>query len=59
MKKEVMVGVRLTQEEIKQLDVHSQGQLSRAQVIRLLIQNFLNKSEEEQRQFLIQRLFEG
>ena len=59
MNKDATVGLRLTQEELKQLDVHSQGQLSRAQIIRLLIQDFLQMSEEEQRQFLVKRLFEG
>ena len=52
-----MVGVRLTQEELDKLDVHTRGQLSRAQVIRVLIQDLLAKPEKEQREFLFQRLF--
>ena len=57
MKKEAMVGVRLTQEELKQLDIHCQGQLSRAQIIRTLIQDFLGKTEEEQQKLLVKRIF--
>ena len=57
MKKGPMVGVRLTQEELDKLDVHTK-QLSRAQVIRILIQDFLQKPEKEQRDFLFKRLFD-
>ena len=56
MKKGSMVGVRLTQEELDKLDVHTK-QLSRAQVIRILIQDFLEKPEQQQREFLFQRLY--
>ena len=56
-KKEIMVGLRLTPDEVKKLDIHCQGQLSRAQVIRILIQDFLGKSEDRQRNFLVNRLF--
>lgn len=58
MKKDAMVGVRLSAEEIESLDIHCQGQLSRAQVIRIILQNFLAKSGKLQREFLIKRLFE-
>ena len=57
MKTGPMVGVRLTQEELDRLDVHTK-QLSRAQVIRILIQDFLAKPEKEQRDFLFERLFD-
>ena len=59
MKKEAMVGLRLTPDELQQLDVHCQGSLSRAEVIRILIQDFLEKPEKEQRQFLVKRVFGG
>jgi hypothetical protein len=59
MKKDAMVGVRLSGEEVEKLDVHCQGQLSRAQVIRVVIQDFLVKNEKEQRAFLVKRLFES
>ncbi len=57
MGKEGVVTVRLTQEEIDRLDVHTRRQLSRSQIVRTLIQDFLEKSAEEQRQFLIRRFF--
>ena len=57
MKKEGLIGVRLTEEEMQKLDVHTRGQLSRSQIVRALIQDFLEKSEEEQREFLIRRFF--
>ena len=57
MKKEAMVGLRLTQDELKRLDIHCQGSLSRAEVIRILIQDFLEKPVKEQREFLVKRLF--
>jgi metal-responsive CopG/Arc/MetJ family transcriptional regulator len=52
-----MIAVRLVQEELDALDKHTQGGLSRAQIVRLLIQDFLEKTEEQQREFLIRRLF--
>ncbi|NKB72632.1 MAG: hypothetical protein GKR89_36640 [Candidatus Latescibacteria bacterium] len=36
MKKGAMAGLRLTHEELEKLDVHAQGQLSRAQVIHII-----------------------
>ena len=57
MGKEAVVTVRLTKEEISQIDVHAKGQLSRSQIVRLLIQDFLGKSEQQQRDFLVGRLF--
>ena len=57
MGNEAMVAVRLSSEEVSALDKHTKGQLSRAGIVRLLIQDFLEKSEEEQRQFLVERLF--
>lgn len=52
-----VVTVRLDPEEITKLDVHTRGQLSRSQVIRTVLQAFLESPEEEQRQFLVKRLF--
>lgn len=57
MSNEGMIAVRLTKEEIETLDSHTRGQLSRAQVVRILIQDFLEKPEEERREFLVKRLF--
>lgn len=52
-----MIAIRLSEKEIKELDAHTQGQLSRSQIVRLLIEDFLSKSKEEQRDFLFNRLF--
>lgn len=56
MAKESVVTVRLTQDEIRQLDIHTQGQITRSQIVRTLIQDFLKKSTADQRDFLIQKL---
>ena len=45
MKKEGLIGVRLTEQEMEKLDVHT-SQLSRSQIVRALIQDFLEKSED-------------
>ena len=58
MSNDGMIAVRLTKQEIEALDKHSQGQLSRAQIVRILIQDFLARPEEEQRELRIKRLFE-
>lgn len=57
MGKQGMIAIRLSEKEIKELDAHTQGQLSRSQIVRLLIEDFLSKSKEEQRDFLFNRLF--
>jgi len=54
--KEGTIAVRLSQEEIEKLDVHTH-QLSRSMILRILVQAFLEKSEQEQQKFLIERLF--
>ena len=57
MTNDAMITVRLSQEEITSLDKHTQRGLSRAQITRLLIQDFLSKSEKEQKDVLIRLLF--
>ncbi|MBT4510802.1 MAG: ribbon-helix-helix protein, CopG family [Chloroflexi bacterium] len=56
MGKEGVVTVRLSPEEVKQLDVHT-GVVSRSQVIRILIQDFLRRTEEEQRKLLMEKTY--
>ena len=56
-KKEALVAVRLTEEELDQLDMHTQGQLSRALILRILVQDLIAKPEKEQREFLVKRMF--
>ena len=55
--KEGVIAVRLPQEEIDKLDTHTQGQLTRSQIIRILIQDFIARPEKEQREFLVKRMF--
>jgi hypothetical protein len=57
MGKEAIVAVRLADEEIAKIDRHTEGELSRSQIVRILIQDFLEKTDEDQRQFLVARLF--
>lgn len=57
MEKNYMVTVRLTEEEINGLDSHTRGPLTRSQIIRILLNDFLGKTVDEQRQFLVKQLF--
>jgi hypothetical protein len=57
MSNEGMIAVRLSHEEIAALDRHTKTGLSRAQISRLLIQEFLSKPEKEQKDVLIRMLF--
>lgn len=57
MSNDAMITVRLAQEEVAALDKHTQRGLSRAQITRLLIQDFLSRSEKEQKDMLIKLLF--
>ena len=59
MSNEGMIAVRLAKKELDLLDLHAQGQLSRAQIVRILIQGFLALPEAEQRQYLIDHLFQS
>jgi len=56
-KQEVVVTVRMSQKEVDALDRLTVGQFSRSQVIRMVLQDFLKKSEKEQKRFLTGRLF--
>lgn len=55
-KKEAFVGVRLSKNELNQLDQLGHGQLSRSQIVRTLIQDFLKRPKKEQREILFRRL---
>ena len=57
-KNEGLIGVRLTVDEVKKLDELAQGQLNRSQVVRLVIREFLDKPEDEQKQVLLSRMFD-
>ena len=54
-----IVGVRLTKAEVALLDEMTTGGLSRAHILRLLIQDFLEKPQKERREFLTDRLFKS
>ena len=56
-KKEVVVTVRLNREEVGKLDQLTVGQYSRSQVMRIVLQDFLQKPEKEQRRFITSRAF--
>ena len=57
-KQEVVVTVRLPQKEVDALDQLTVGQFSRSQVMRIVLQDFLKRSEKEQRKFLIGKAFD-
>ena len=57
MAKETIVTVRLPQADVEALDRLTIGQFSRSQVMRIVLQDFLRKSEKEQRQFLTSMAF--
>ena len=56
-KKEAFIGLRLPQDELDGIDFHARGQLSRSQVVRAALQDFLAKPEDKQRKILVKRLF--
>jgi hypothetical protein len=58
-KQEVIVTIRLTRQEVEALDQLTVGQLSRSQVIRSVLGDFLKKSQKAKKDFLTQRLFGG
>ena len=57
MAKSEVVTVRLTQKEVEALDRLTVGQLSRSQVIRIVLQEYLSRPEKAQRDFLKTRVF--
>ncbi len=55
--KEGMITVRLSNKEIDEIDMLTKGQLSRSQVVRALIRDFLDKSDQDKKEFLFNQLF--
>jgi hypothetical protein len=47
----------LTKDEVALLDDMTTGGLSRAHILRLLVQDFLEKPEKQRREFITGRLF--
>ena len=56
-KKQEVVTVRLEKQEVDALDELTTGQFSRSAVIRLVLEDFLQKPAKAKRDFLIQRAF--
>ena len=54
-----MVGVRVTDEELAALDEHVSDHLSRAGIVRIVLQDFLGKTKAERDRFLSASLFPG
>ena len=52
-----MVGLRLSDEELGELDKHVSEHLGRAAVARIIIQVFMEQDEEERAVLLSERLF--
>ena len=50
--------MRLSQAEVDALDQLTVGQFSRTHVMRIVLQDFLQKSEREQRKFLTSKAFD-
>ena len=57
-KQELLMTVRLSQAEVDALNRIAIGQFSRYQGIRIVLQDFLQKSEREQRKFLTSKAFD-
>ena len=57
-KRETIVPVRLPNADVEALDQLTVGQFSRSQVMRIVLQDFLQKSEREQRKFLTSKAFD-
>ena len=57
MNKNYTISVRLTKTEVDRLEDLTRGQLTRSQIVQILIRDFLDKPREEQQQFLVDKLF--
>ncbi|MCF8126977.1 MAG: hypothetical protein K9N10_00535 [Deltaproteobacteria bacterium] len=57
MNKNHTISIRLTQLEVDQLGDLTRGQLTRSQIIQILIRDFLDRTREEQQKFLVDKLF--
>jgi metal-responsive CopG/Arc/MetJ family transcriptional regulator len=57
MYKSRTVTVRLAENEIRRLDDLCKGQLTRSKIIQLLVNDFLEKAEKDQVDFIVKKLF--
>lgn len=55
--KSALCTVRLTEQQIAILDQIASGELSRSQLVRMLVEDFVKKPKSERHEFVFQRLF--
>jgi len=56
MSKDFVITLRVTGDELKKLDAHTET-LTRAQLLRILVKHFIGLSEIEQKEFVMRQLF--
>lgn len=57
MEKNHTITVRLTEDEMSGLNDLTKGPLTKSQIMRILLQDFLEKTKDERRKFLVKKLF--
>ena len=55
--KSELCTVRLTERQVEAVDRVAKGELSRSQVVRMLVDDFVRKPEKAQKDFVMQQLF--
>jgi hypothetical protein len=55
--KSALCTVRLTEEQLGVLDQIAEGELSRSQLVRMLVEDFVRKPKRERHEFVFKRLF--
>jgi hypothetical protein len=55
--KSELCTVRLTARQVEAVDRVAKGELSRSQVVRMLVDDFVRKPEKAQKDFVMQQLF--
>jgi len=57
MEKNYTITVRLTEDEMNGLNDLTKGALTRSQIMRILLHDFMGKTKDEQQKFLVKKLF--
>ena len=55
--KSQLCTVRLTQRQVEALDEVAHGELSRSQLVRMLVEDFARKPGKQRQAFVVQQLF--
>ena len=55
--KSALCTVRLTEKQLEILDQIAKGELSRSQLVRMLVEDFVRKPKQERQKFVFKRLF--